>query len=161
METRENQLLENIPSVLPSRIDGVVVGHVVAVDNDGEPFVEYPGSPDEAYRALSTVAIESGDVGRDVAICFVRGIPSRPVIIGFMWEPDLERESAPASESQKLRVESGEDYVVVEADKELTLRCGKSSITLTRAGKVLIRGKYISSRSAGVNRVKGGSVQIN
>ena len=30
-----------------------------------------------------------------------------------------------------------------------------------RAGKVLIRGAYLLSRSSGVNRIKGGSVQIN
>ena len=47
------------------------------------------------------------------------------------------------------------------ADEELVLRCGKSSITLTQAGKVLIRGEYLLSRSSGVNRIKGGSVQIN
>ena len=41
------------------------------------------------------------------------------------------------------------------------LRCGKASITLTREGKVLIKGAYLSSRSSGVNRIKGGSVQIN
>ena len=32
---------------------------------------------------------------------------------------------------------------------------------LTRAGKVLIQGAYLLSRSTGVNRIKGGSVQIN
>ena len=47
------------------------------------------------------------------------------------------------------------------ARKQLTLRCGKSSITLTAAGKIIIRGKYIVSRSSGVHRIKGGSVQIN
>jgi hypothetical protein len=41
------------------------------------------------------------------------------------------------------------------------LQCGKASITLTKAGKVLIQGSYVSSRSTGVNRVKGGSVQLN
>jgi hypothetical protein len=43
----------------------------------------------------------------------------------------------------------------------MVLRCGKASITLTRAGKVLIQGSYVLSRSTGVNRVKGGAVQIN
>ncbi len=47
------------------------------------------------------------------------------------------------------------------AEREIVLRCGKASITLTRAGKVIIRGAYLSSRSTGVNRIKGGSVQIN
>jgi hypothetical protein len=51
--------------------------------------------------------------------------------------------------------------VVLDAEQEIVLRCGKASITLTRAGKVLIRGAYLLSRSSGVNRIKGGSVQIN
>ncbi len=45
--------------------------------------------------------------------------------------------------------------MLVSAKDELVLRCGKASITLTRAGKVLIQGSYVSSRSTGVNRVKG------
>ena len=51
--------------------------------------------------------------------------------------------------------------LVVSAEKELVFRCGQASITLTRAGKVLLRGTYPSSRSSGANRIKGGSVQIN
>jgi uncharacterized protein (DUF2345 family) len=53
------------------------------------------------------------------------------------------------------------EQVVIEGKKEIVLKCGKSSITLTRAGKVLIRGAYVLSRSSGVNRIKGGSVQVN
>jgi hypothetical protein len=53
------------------------------------------------------------------------------------------------------------EEVLVSAAKQLTLRCGESSITLTAAGKIIIRGKYIVSRSSGVHRIKGGSVQIN
>lgn len=50
---------------------------------------------------------------------------------------------------------------VISADREVVLQCGKASITLTRAGKVIIRGEYVLTRSAGVNRIKGASVQIN
>ena len=50
---------------------------------------------------------------------------------------------------------------MVDAREQLVLRCGKARITLTSAGKVLIEGAYISSRSTGVNRIKGGSVQLN
>jgi hypothetical protein len=49
----------------------------------------------------------------------------------------------------------------VQAAEELVLRCGDASITLTRAGKIILRGTYLLSRSSGVNRIKGGSVQIN
>jgi hypothetical protein len=47
------------------------------------------------------------------------------------------------------------------AEKEIVLRVGDASITLTRAGKIILRGTYVLSRSSGVNRIKGGSVQIN
>ena len=49
----------------------------------------------------------------------------------------------------------------ITAEKEIVLKCGKASITLTKAGKVIIRGTYLLNRSSGVNRIKGGSVQIN
>lgn len=55
----------------------------------------------------------------------------------------------------------GPDELVLTAEKQLTIRCGESSITLTTAGKIIIRGKYIVSRSSGLHRIKGGSVQIN
>lgn len=51
--------------------------------------------------------------------------------------------------------------VVIEGQEEIVLSCGESSITLTKAGKILIRGKYLLSRSSGVNRILGGSVQVN
>ena len=51
--------------------------------------------------------------------------------------------------------------VSFNAEEEIVLRCGKASITLTKAGKVIIRGAYLLNRSSGVNRIKGGSVQIN
>jgi hypothetical protein len=48
--------------------------------------------------------------------------------------------------------------LVLEAKEQIVLRCGKASITLTRAGKVLVQGAYLSSRSTGLNRIKGGAV---
>ena len=53
------------------------------------------------------------------------------------------------------------DELVFSARRQITIRCGESSITLTAAGKIILRGKYIVSRSSGVQRIKGGSVQIN
>lgn len=53
------------------------------------------------------------------------------------------------------------DELTLTATKQITIRCGASSITLTAEGKIILRGKYIVSRSSGVQRIKGGSVQIN
>ncbi len=44
---------------------------------------------------------------------------------------------------------------------QIVLRCGKASITLTKEGKVILQGAYVSNQSSGVLRLKGGSVQIN
>ena len=58
-------------------------------------------------------------------------------------------------------VEADGERLIVSAKEQLVLRCGRSSITLTKAGKVLIQGTYVSNRSSGVVRIKGGSVQLN
>jgi hypothetical protein len=60
-----------------------------------------------------------------------------------------------------VEIEADAERLIVSAKDQLVLRCGKASITLTKAGKVLIQGTYLSNQSSGVNRIKGGSVQIN
>jgi hypothetical protein len=49
----------------------------------------------------------------------------------------------------------------VVAKKPISLQCGAASVMITPCGKIVLRGKYLLSRAAGVNRIRGGSVQIN
>jgi len=63
--------------------------------------------------------------------------------------------------TEHLQIEADGEPVIVSAKDRLVLRCGKASITLTKEGKLLIEGTYVSSHSSGVNRIRGGSVQIN
>jgi type VI secretion system secreted protein VgrG len=58
-------------------------------------------------------------------------------------------------------VEVDSEALTLSANREIVIRCGEASITLTRAGKILVKGKYLLGRSSGVNRIKGGSVQIH
>lgn len=51
--------------------------------------------------------------------------------------------------------------VVIEGEEEVTLRCGKASISLRRDGRVVVKGAYVETHASGTNRIKGGSVQIN
>ena len=53
------------------------------------------------------------------------------------------------------------DDAVVEARNSLTLRCGKSSITLHANGKIVLRGEYILSDAEGINRIAGGQIELN
>jgi hypothetical protein len=136
------------------RLDGVVVGVLMGIAEDGAPLVVFPGNPVEgAVPARSTAALASNDVGSEVALLFENGDPAHPIVVGRLLHPGNE---AARAEAEPLR-----ERLELTADREIILRCGKASITLTRAGKVLIRAAYILSRSTGVNKIKGGSVQLN
>jgi hypothetical protein len=133
-----------------TRRDGVVIGTLAAWDDVGNPLVDYPGNPWDCFlAALSTVPLTPAALGREVALMFVDGDPRQPMVIGLVQPP-----KPPTAEVDGERLE-------FTAAKEIVLRCGEASIMLTRAGKVILRGTYLLSRSSGVNRIKGGSVQIN
>jgi len=53
------------------------------------------------------------------------------------------------------------DELLLEAQRKITLRCGKSSITLYPNGKIVLRGEYLLSDAAGVNRIAGGQIELN
>jgi hypothetical protein len=92
---------------------------------------------------------------------------AKPIIIGMIQPPlptthhSLLNNDAVRSQVQATGIELDGGKLVLRAEKEIVLHCGESSITLTRAGKVLIRGAYLLSRASGLNRIKGGSVHIN
>lgn len=136
------------------RIEGVVIGTLLELDVIGSPRVDYPGNAAGALPARTLVSLDSSKVGRAVALMFEGGDPLKPILLGV-----LQRAGRP--DPKALQVGMDGDTIVLTGRKEIVLKCGKASITLTRAGKVLLRGAYVSSRSSGVNRVKGGSVQIN
>jgi hypothetical protein len=143
----------------PARIEGVVVGRVTGILPTGLPEVTFDECPGVRLAARSIAPVSAEDVGRACALMFEGADPDKPILMGLMFSP-----SASASTSEPLpepSVEQNGERVVFEAEKEIVLRCGKASITLTRTGKILIRGAYLLARSSGVNRIQGGSVQIN
>lgn len=142
----------------PERLTGVVVGVLTGISEDGELTVDFPGSPAGLQRnARSTVSLTADVVGREVALMFEDGDPHRPLVIGMIQHPTPQS----ATSFKNAAVVADGKRTVIKAEDEIELRCGQSSIILTKAGKVIIRGAYVLSRSSGVNRIKGGSVQIN
>jgi hypothetical protein len=138
-------------------IEGVLIGRFIGPDAGGRPLVDiaYPGFT-EPIRARSAVRLAADAVGREVAVLFEQGHPECPLVIGLIQSGVVQ----PVSHARTDAEIDGE-RLVFTAQKEIVLRCGQASITLTRAGKVLIRGAYVLSRSSGVNRIKGGSIQLN
>lgn len=138
-----------------TRLDGVVIGILLDVPEASSPVVAFPGCPSETgIAATTTTVLAREDIGTQVALMFVGGDPALPLVIGRIQRlPETRREPSVAHiDGERLEF---------SAEREIVLRCGKASITLTREGKVLIKGAYLSSRSSGVHRIKGGSVQIN
>lgn len=156
-----------------NKLDGVVIGVVISCSRSGVPMVAFSENlTNSPVEAKTTIALNSGHIGREVALLFEGGDVRKPLIIGLMHNPveadeNDERQDAAEIGGVWSPSEPATDLVVdgesmrVSAKREIVLKCGKASITLTSSGKVIVRGKYISTRSSGVNRIKGGSVQIN
>jgi hypothetical protein len=159
----------------------VIIGVFSGLNDQGEALVDYPDNPSNGLlTAISTVALNQNQSGRQVAMLFAEGNPQKPVVIGLIHSTLYEMienfeitpaETAVAEENKnnQQQVESGKNdnvyldgkRVVLEGHEEVVFKCGEASITLTKAGKILIRGKYLLTRSTGVNRIMGGSVQVN
>jgi len=137
------------------RLPSALVGRIVAISQSGVPLVDFPGNTSgELLCARSLVPITATEAGCEVALIFEDGDAAKPIVVGLLQKPG----STPVS-TRTVRLD--EESLVLSAKKDVVIQCGKASITLTSAGKVLIRGAYLLSRSSGVNRIKGGSVQIN
>lgn len=148
------------PVAHASPLHGAVIGVLIGFQDDGRvPLVIFPGQMgDAAVRARATQDVHGAHIGREVVLVFEGADPNRPIIVGCMQRAD----GWPAQcDAVSVEVEADGARVIVSAREQLVLQCGKANITLTKAGKVLIQGTYVSSRSSGANRIKGGSVQIN
>lgn len=158
---------------------GFRVGRFVEWPVDEAPKVEFDGNTRGPLTARSTIALHRTLVtaaiadGRGVLLCFEDGRPDAPIITGLLQplvdvgedetEAETETETVEASLPGEAELETHVDgrRVEIEAADEIVLRCGEASIVLRRNGRVVIRGTYVETRSRGVNRIKGGSVEIN
>ena len=141
-----------------------VVSSVLMFDEAHAMFcIAHPFEEDYAIPVSQTIVdIGREHTGSEVLLSFIEGDIFRPVITGIIQALELESIEYETKDKQRTSVKlDDQEKLIFEADKEIVLKCGKSSITLTRAGKVLICGAYVLSRSSGVNKIKGGSVQLN
>lgn len=143
-----------------SQQTGIVIGELIGMTNEGRtPLVRYPGqSTTAAHGARTVIDLHGSHIGRQIVLMFEGADPSRPIVMGVLQQSEgWSLEKRP----DQVKVDVDGDRMTVSAKEQLVLRCGAASITLTKAGKVLIKGSYVLSRSSGVNRIKGGSVQLN
>lgn len=137
----------------------LVVATLAGLSGDA-PRVRYVGAPqDKGVMAQTLVALSPEDIGGEVAIMFAMGDRSRPVVVGRLLRSVPEASEGRGAPTRTI--EHSAAPAAKGARDDLEIRCGKASITLTPSGKIILRGTYISTRSSGVVRIKGGSVQIN
>ena len=142
----------------PTALPEVVVGELIAFADGHTPLVRYAGQPGTAaLRARAVLDLQGGHVGRSVVLQFEGGDATRPIVMGVLRDAPVAQPDGPGH----VQVDADGERLIVRATDQLVLQCGKASITLTKAGKVVIQGTYVSSRSTGVNRLQGGSVQLN
>lgn len=179
-----DELLAEPPA--PARQLGTRVGRIVEWTSGQAPRVEFDGNPRGPLSARSIVPLDPTTIAeaiasaRGVVLNFEDGRPDAPIITGLLqdfsgvelgeppqiWDDDEQPEAEsdePEPESNLDQVEARVDgkRIELEAADEIVLKCGQASIVLRRNGRVVIRGTYVESRSRGVNRIKGGSVEIN
>jgi hypothetical protein len=143
-----------------TQLPGAIIGVLIGFQDEGRtPLVIFPGQlTDGAVPARSTKDVHGAHIGREVALLFEGSDARRPIIIACLQKAD---DSPLAGSLGQVEIEADGSRMIVSAKEQLVLRCGKASITLTKAGKVLLQGTYVSHRSSGVMRIKGGSVQLN
>jgi hypothetical protein len=152
----------------PTRAAGVhpstFTARLAALDPRGRAWISWGEDAPLAHGnsrragARSTVRLEPAHVGREVLVTWANE-PPEPVIVGLLQREGEARaeESEPPAAPPAVK----QEYVVVESERELVLRCGAGSITLTADGKVHIRGLDVVSSAERTQRIRGGSVRIN
>jgi hypothetical protein len=164
----------------------ILLGRLESIDETGSAVVSLPHMPLFQQRvALTTIPVNHQHIGRQVALMFTQGVDPKPIIMGLIYSPlqqvleniiantgnknEIDElvfteplpSDAKAPKSLENSVYIDGKQLVLEGHEEIILRCGEASITLNKNGKISIRGKYLLSRATGVNRILGGSVQVN
>ncbi len=146
----EEELLESvIRETEHKKIDGVVTGTLTGF-NEQTPLI-HSSYLSESCPARTLVALTAKDINSDIALMFENGNPDQPIIMGLMQEQP----------KKNITIFKDGKKQKIEAEKELLLKCGKSSILLKADGKIVIKGRNIISRAKETNKLRGGTVAIN
>lgn len=124
---------------------------VAGFDSDGAPLLRIPGLP-HPVRGRSAVALDRKSCGKMAVAMAEGGDWNAPILIGIILESGTSAKAATARLEKRI---------AFEAEGEIVLRCGRSSLSMTRDGDIVIRGVNLLSRAAAVNKIKGGAVHLN
>jgi hypothetical protein len=168
MQSAMSELVD-LSKLWPPDTGSFCVGQIVQITHDGRALVDFPGNlmGPVAARSIIDAPSEHGHPGKasiPVLLVFENGDPSLPIIMGMIRDticPFAASQEITLSRQQPCDVITDGRTMIFDAKEEIILRCGKSSVTLTKDGKIVIKGAEIVSRSSGTHKIKGASVRIN
>jgi hypothetical protein len=126
----------------------IALGVLERVESPVKAVVSIEG---RSLAAQTLVPLKTKQVGASVALWLGAGGDGGCLILGVV----LERAPRPVLARLDGR------RVSLRADRELVLRCGPASLTLTRDGKVVLRGAEVLQTATGTHRIHGAAVRIN
>ncbi|MBI9089324.1 MAG: hypothetical protein JEZ12_08910 [Desulfobacterium sp.] len=168
-------LPENITQLnVSQKIDGVRVGQIIEIDENGKIRVNYPENtrgpvPARFTRSVDIEALKLAEKNSlQVLLVFENNDPGLPIITDLLSSliDDISTPDGTTLETN-LKTNEPDDIIVdgrrliFEAQREIVLRCGKGKIVVNADGKIIIKGTNVVSYSSGRNKIKGGSVLIN
>lgn len=139
-----------------TRVDGVLIGWLVDIDDDGTPRVIVPQLLPKPRPVVSLAPLSRSQIGAQCAVMFGGGSLASPILMGMLHPNALT-----PSHTEDLQREDDGETLRIEHAKSISLQCGKASLRLTRDGRIELRGTTLISHSTGLNRVRGASVKLN
>ncbi len=164
MKTKPNPQATTEQFRQPNTLDPCI-GRIAGLDDCGRILVDYGQgrcNPARLVAGLNRFELStSANKEREVLLNFANGDADRPIIVALMADPldDLVCLTPDQAQAQDLKVD--DETVLIEAHKEIVLKCGQSSILMRKDGKIVLKGIEIVSRAKAANKVKGASVHIN
>lgn len=138
-----------------------VLGRLVDFDDNRVPIVEIVnGKSVERHPARSCIKLTSRRLGDKVVLVIAEN-EAMPIITGVIESEPVEVELENQSSITESVIKLDGNVLKLKAAESISLECGQAKITLTKDGKIKIKGKYLLSRAKKANRIQGGSVELN
>lgn len=138
------------------------IGFIHSFSEQGQAFIvsEFHELPTAAI-SIQYFANPYDLIGEKVLISFIDSDIKQPVIVGLVAQSVKNEVLIHNQSKQQKKLSLSVESFHLTATEEIMLNVGRSQVILDRFGKVIIKGKDITSRASSKNKIKGGSISLN